>query len=522
MCPAREEERQVSKGKSDAGRLWAEFRHAVIGPLIAVAIERGQLRGEIERLAAKVWRHPLGGAPVQFAYSTIERWYYQARSEPIDPLAGLARRRRSDAGVSRVITAELAVLIERQYRQHPGWTVQLHVDNLAVEVENGPGSTPGSEAGSSTPATAAAPMPSYSTIRRHMRRHGFHRVRVARGVATEGARRARQRYRECEVRSYEAEQVHALWHLDYHQCSRAVATPAGAMEKPHLLAIIDDHSRLICHAQWYWSESTETLVHGLSQAFQKRALPRALMTDNGAAMRGEELVSGLGELDIEHAHTLAYSAYQNGKIEVFWAQLEGRLIAMLEGLPELSIELLNEYTLAWVEQEYQRTGHEEIDSAPIERYLGAPNVGRESPDAEQLRQRMRRHKSPRLRRSDGTITIERRRFEIPSAYHHLEVIPVRYARWDLSYVHIYDHRERKPTRRIFPLDRHANADGRRGQRNVALPATHGEILDPDTPGAVAPLLERYRRQYRQSGLPPALLPFHTTTRPGRHKGGKKS
>jgi transposase InsO family protein len=57
-----------------------------------------------------------------------------------------------------------------------------------------------------------------------------------------------------------------------------------------LLCFIDDHSRLIFHLQWYLQETAEVLVHGLCQALQKRALPRALMTDNGAAMQAQEFM----------------------------------------------------------------------------------------------------------------------------------------------------------------------------------------------------------------------------------------
>lgn len=478
--------------RSEPGRLWAEFRHAVIGPLIAVTIARGALRGEIERLAEKVWIHPVSADPVKFAFSTIERWYYQARSAPVDPMARLGSKRRSDAGTSRAISVALADRIDSQYRQHPGWTVQLHVDNLAVQL--GEDET----------------MPSYSTILRYMRRRGWYRVRPAHTIDTEGARRARQRFRQCEVRSYEAAQAHALWHLDYHVSSRAIATASGKMVKPHLLAVIDDHSRLICHAQWYWTESAETLAHGLAQAFQKRALPHSLMTDNGAAMRAAETRAGLAELDIEHCRTLAYSAYQNAKIEAFWGQVEGRLIAMLEGVDDLTLDQLNLYTLAWVEQEYQHSRHEEIAASPMERYLGAVNVGRQSPDAKDLRQRFRRHARPRLRRSDGTVSIARHRFEVPSAYHHLDTIAVRFAAWDLSYVHIYDERERRVLGRIFPLDRNANADGRRRRRSTAL--ADPELESTESAG-VAPLLTRYLHEYQRPGLPPALV-AHTPASAG--------
>ena len=76
--------------------------------------------------------------------------------------------------------------------------------------------------------------------------------------------------------------------------------------EPYLLGVIGDRSRLVCHLQWYLDEAAHSLVHGLCQAFMKRGLPRALMTDNGAAMLADETVSGLASLGIVHQTTLPY------------------------------------------------------------------------------------------------------------------------------------------------------------------------------------------------------------------------
>ncbi len=59
--------------------------------------------------------------------------------------------------------------------------------------------------------------------------------------------------------------------------------------------------------------------------------------------------------------------------------MEGRLLAMLEGLSELSLDVLNEATQAWVELEYNHKLHAELSSSPLQRYLEGPDVGRESP-----------------------------------------------------------------------------------------------------------------------------------------------
>jgi putative transposase len=89
--------------------------------------------------------------------------------------------------------------------------------------------------------------------------------------------------------------------LDFHHGSHKVLTHSGQWITPLLLDVIDDHSRLVCHLQWYLHETAETLRHGLCQAFLKQGLPRALMTDNGAATQADEFRQGLHTLSILHS-----------------------------------------------------------------------------------------------------------------------------------------------------------------------------------------------------------------------------
>ena len=148
-------------------------------------------------------------------------------------------------------------------------------------------------------------------------------------------------------------------HLDFHFGSHKILTPEGEWVKPLLLGILDDHSRLVCHAQWYWGETAKDLIHGFGQALLKRGLPRSLLTDNGSAMMAAETEQGLLRLGIIHDTTLPYSPYQNGKQESFWGQVEGRLLAMLDNCCSLTLSFLNEATQAWIELEYHRQIHSE-------------------------------------------------------------------------------------------------------------------------------------------------------------------
>ena len=220
-----------------------------------------------------------------------------ARRGGDDPVGVFRRAVRKDRGKVSLPSA-LAQRLMLQYRDHPHWSYQLHYDNLAALVKADP---------------ALGPPASYSTVRRYMQAHGWVPQAQATGRPTprRGSRRERRQTRE--VRSYEAAHVGSLWHSRFPpRIAQGAHAQGGQWLRPIALGILDDHSRLCCHVQWYLSETAEDLVHGLSQAIQKRGLPRALLTDNGSAMVAEEVTEGLLRLGIVPERTLPYSPYQKG------------------------------------------------------------------------------------------------------------------------------------------------------------------------------------------------------------------
>ena len=484
----------MSNKISDEGTFqdrWARFRFSVVGPLLSSPPENGTLRESLMSLAKKQWNHPITGRWVTFTFSTIERWFYQARKEN-NPITALRTKRREDAGKSRQLSAPLKQAIQVQYRQHPSWSYQLHLDNLAVLFKQS--QEPGQQ--------SLGALPSYSTVLRYMKSHDLRKQRRVRKRDTIGATIAAERLETREVRGFEMDYTHSLWHLDFHHSSLPILDQKGKWHKPLLLAIMDDRSRLVCHAQWYLDETAETLVHGVIQALQKRGLPRALMSDNGPAMISAEFTQGLERLSILHQPTLPYSPYQNAKQEVFWGQVEGRLMAMMEGVSDLTLELINKATIAWVEFEYHRKTHSETNVTPLDRLLKDPNVGRECPASNVLRQAFCMKVARKQRKSDGTFTLDGTRFEVPSRYRHIEQLHIRYARWDLSHVLLIDPHTNLVVCTLYPQDKSKNAEGLR------------RVLDkPETPiplsvekHGMAPLLKDLMAQYAATGLPPAYLP----------------
>jgi len=204
---------------------------------------------------------------------------------------------------------------------------------------------------------------------------------------------------------------------------------------------------------------------------------------------------------VVHATTLRASPWQNGKQENFFAHVEGRLMAMLEGVTDLDLDLLNEATQAWSELEHNRHTHREMGCSPVERFAAGPEVGRPSPSPDELRHAFCREGRRKQRRSDGTITVDGVRFEVPSRFRHFERLSVRYASWDLSRVTLVDPRIGNALCRLYPLDRAKNA---RGHRRLRGPV---DATPEPPPCGVAPWLDELMTEYAATGLPPAYLPL---------------
>ena len=460
---------------------WARLRFAIISQLLQSPPPSGELSAAIAELASRSWRHPTNGESLHFSAKTIERWYYLAKDDP-NPIAALERKVPSHAGTHPTITPPIEEAIRGLRRDYPSWTQQLVFDNLVALRRDKP------ELGT---------LPSYQTVCRFMRGHGLLRHRTPKRHEREPGFVPRER------RSFEVTHVQALWHADFHEGKRKVLDARGERRSVVLFAMLDDHSRLCCHAQWYAidREDTESFVHGLCQGLQKRGLPRALLTDNGSPMLAAETREGLERLSIEQHTTLSQTPEQNGKQEVFWGQVEGRLMAMLEGEKELMLELLNRATQAWVEQEYNRSEHRETKQTPLDRWLAGPTVGRPCPSSDELRRAFRMQVSRKQRRSDGTLTVCGIRYELPSAYRTLVNLTVRVARWDLSSIDLVDPRRGTLLGTLYPVDKERNADRlRRALCSVADPGT-----PLPQPQGVAPLLRQLMAEYAATGLPPAYV-----------------
>ena len=115
-------------------------------------------------------------------------------------------------------------------------------------------------------------------------------------------------------------------------------------------------------------------------------------------------------------------------------------------------------------------------------------------------QQRRMKASRKQRRSDGTLTVEGVRFELPSRFRHLDKVVVRYARWDLSCIELVDEHTDVSLASLYPLNKTKNAEAQRKRLEPVLKS------EPPPASGVAPLLKKLLAEYSALGLPPAYLP----------------
>ena len=218
-------------------------------------------------------------------------------------------------------------------------------------------------------------------------------------------------------------------------------------------------------------------------------------------MLAEETTQGLARLGIEHKTTLPYSPYQNGKQEVFWAQLEGRLLELLRKQKDLKLSFLNQAAQAWVEQDYHRRFNREINATPLERLLNNKSVARNIPETEDLRLAFTRRVTRKPRRSDATVVVEGIRYELPPRFSHMQSVVLRAPGWDKSRMALVDPKTEVPLAQLLPQDKTVNSSGKR--RAISC---ENHQTDPVAPLEQPALLKKWMSDHAATGLPPAYLP----------------
>lgn len=140
----------------------------------------------------------------------------------------------------------------------------------------------------------------------------------------------------------------------------------GQWKKTFLIAFIDDASRVITHAEFFYRDNTENMVLAFRSALYKRGKCERLYFDNGANYTSKEILQACVRLDIHLSHAPIRDGAAKGKIERFFRGFRDRFLTLHPSFA--SLDELNRLTHEWVEGEYNAKFHSAIGMTPIDRF----------------------------------------------------------------------------------------------------------------------------------------------------------
>jgi transposase InsO family protein len=146
----------------------------------------------------------------------------------------------------------------------------------------------------------------------------------------------------------------------------SIKQPDGRWRKTFLIAFIDDASRVIAHAEFFYHDNTQNMIEAFRSALFKRGKPQRLYFDNGSNYTSKEILQACVRLNILLSHAPIRDGAAKGKIERFFRGFRDRFLTMHTTFD--SIEDLNSKTRQWIEDEYNHQYHSGIQMKPIDRF----------------------------------------------------------------------------------------------------------------------------------------------------------
>ena len=161
---------------------------------------------------------------------------------------------------------------------------------------------------------------------------------------------------------FQADHPNELWTGD------ALHGPVIGGRKAILFAFIDDCSRLVTGHRWSYSEDTLAAEAALRRGILARGLPSTAYLDNGSPFICRQLLRALAVLGVRLVHSKPGRPEGRGKIERFFRTVREQFLVEVAHSEVPSLEVLEERSVAWVEQSYHRRAHSETGEAPTERF----------------------------------------------------------------------------------------------------------------------------------------------------------
>lgn len=213
--------------------------------------------------------------------------------------------------------------------------------------------------------------------------------------------------------------------------------PDGKKRKNYLFAWIDDYSRKILYAEYYWNEKLPCMEDSFRKMVLRYGIPEKIYLDNGAVYISNHFNFVIRDLDIKKIHHPPYKANCKGKVEAVMKKIKNDFQNEAQYAGFQTIEELNSAFHAWVDVKYDKQALSTTGEAPGKRFVEGITVNPKR--IENLDEFMQYFlfRETRTVNKYGRIKLKGNSYPVKKIYHGT-VVHIRYDPFDLRKVFIYD------------------------------------------------------------------------------------
>lgn len=443
----------ITRSEAEAQDLNTEialFRYGLVAPLVHTPPDSGQQERLLREIASRTYRIP-GSTRTHVSVTTLRRYLKTYREHGFE---ALRPGPRADAGAPRAFPPEVLDQAIALREEQPARTTQTIVDILQRDESL------------SLPRSV-----NVHTLTTHLRRRGkTRRVLAQTGKA---------------YRRFERDHVNALWQGD------AMVGPwlpdpyaPGKKRRTHLFCFIDDHSRLVPYAEFFFDEALPRLERVLKVALLRRGVPLAVYVDNGQVYSSTQFNAACATLGIQRLQTAPYAPEAKGKQERFFETLRAQFLPEVEASSITTLTDLNESLWAWLECVYHQHIHSQTQQTPLARFTAGLDQVRHA-DPETVRRAFLWREKRKIRR-DATLSLQGNRYQVdpPLAGRTLELC---FDPFDLSHIELYLDGARLGLATVIVQNR---------QRHLAVQRLATEPPNPPKPKSSLDYLAALRAEYQ--------------------------
>jgi len=379
----------------------ALFRYSLIVPFLSQEELEWGVKGELlQRMTRQIHTIP-HSQKSSLAESTIRRYLACYRKNGFD---GLKPKTRIDSGTSRNIDNDILEKAFLLKREEPRRSAKKIIQLM--------------ESHQWAPLGLLKP----STLSRIFKQHGLTFKQLKQSTKS--------------FRPFQAKHPNQIWQSDI-MYGPYLPDPdrPDAKKRTYLVAVLDDYSRLIPHAQFYWHERLPHLENTLHNAIIKRGIPEVLYVDNGQVYSAHQINAICAELGIRKITCRPYSPEGKGKIERFFRTVRDHFLTELSHEKVDYLHQLNHKFWAWLEQDYHQQIHSSTNEIPLIRWRNSVAPFLKKINEKQLNAIFLWREKRKVNKL-GLVSVQGIQFEVSTVLVG-KTVDVRYNHFDLTQVFIY-------------------------------------------------------------------------------------